>query len=104
MDYEQPAAQFLSADLASQGKAFIGKKITVKGTVATIDLTDPASAWIHLEGGIRCNLGTFRAMAEGRTVGGAAYVDGILKRCEEGDILLEPALLRDPTAAFSPER
>ena len=102
MDYEKPAAQFLQADLASQGKAFIGKKITVKGTVAKVDLTDPASAWIHLEGGIRCNLGKFRVMVESSKMGDTVFVDGFLKRCAEGDILLEPAMLRDPTAAFAP--
>lgn len=104
MDYEQPAAQFLQADLASQGKAFIGKKITVKGTVAKVDLTDPAAAWIHLEGGIRCNLGKFKVMAESCKMGDTVFVDGFLKQCGEGDMLLEPAMLRDPTAAFAPMR
>jgi hypothetical protein len=102
MDYEKPAAQFRHADLASHGKAFIGKKITVKGTVAKIDSTDPKSARIHLEGGIQANLGTFQAMAESCKTGDTVFVDGFLKRCEEGDILLDPAMLRDPRAPFSP--
>lgn len=64
MDYGKPAAQFLQADLASQGEAFVGKKITVKGTVAKVDVSDPKTAWIHLSGGIQCNLGKFKALAE----------------------------------------
>jgi len=102
MDYGKPAAQFLQADLASQGKAFIGKKITVKGTVVKVDVSDPKSAWVHLAGGIQCDLGKFRAMAESCRIGDTVYIDGILKRCEEGDILIDPAILRDPTAEFSP--
>jgi len=52
MDYGQPAAQFLQEDLEANGKAFVGKKITVKGMVAKIDVSDPASSWVHLTGGI----------------------------------------------------
>lgn len=103
MDYGKPEAQFLQADLASQGKPFIGKKITVKGTVAKIDVSDPKSSWLHLAHGIQCDLGKFKAMAESCKVGDTVYVDGFLIRCEEGDILIGPAMLRDPTAPFSPK-
>lgn len=104
MDYGKPAAQFLEADLATQGQAFVGKKITVKGTVAKVDLSDPKSATIHLSGGIQCDLGKFKAMAESCKIGDTVYVDGFLKRCEERDILIDPAMLRDPTAPFSPKQ
>lgn len=104
MDYGKPAAQFLQADLASQGKSFVGKKITVKGTVVKVDVSDPASAWIHLSGGVQCDLGTFKAMAKSCKIGDTVYVDGFLKRCEEGDMLIDPAMLRDPTAPFSPKQ
>jgi hypothetical protein len=103
MDYGQPAAQFLQEDLAAKGKSYVGKKITVKGTVTKVAVGDPKSAWIHLTGGIRCNLGKFKAMAEYSKVGDTVYVDGFLKQCEEGDMLIEPAMLRDPTAPFSAE-
>ena len=33
MDYGKPAGQFYAADLGTLGKAFIGKKITVNGTI-----------------------------------------------------------------------
>ena len=103
MDYGEPAAQFLQAELASKARAFVGKKITVKGTVTKVDVSTPKSAAIHLAGGIRCNLGTFKAMAESCTIGDTVYVDGFLKHCREGDILMDPALLRDPGAPFSPK-
>ena len=104
MDYGKPAAQFLQADLASQGEAFIGKKITVKGTVSKVDVSDPKSALIHLSGGIQCDLGKCKAMAESCKIGDPVYVDGFLKRCEKGDILIDPAMLRDPAAPFSPKQ
>jgi hypothetical protein len=55
-------------------------------------------------GGIRCNLGKFKAMAEDSKVGDTVYVDGFLKHCDKGDVLIEPGMLRDPTAPFSPEQ
>jgi hypothetical protein len=102
MDYGQPDAQFLQEDVASKGRAFLGKKITVKGTVASVDVSDPVSAEVYLTGGIACNFGEFNAMAESCEVGDTVYIDGVLVRCEEGDILLDPAMLRDPTAPFFP--
>ena len=103
MDYGTPAAQFLSADLVAKGEQFVGKKITVHGTVTKIDTSDPKSAWIYLDHGVRCNFGKFQAMAAESRVGDTVSVDGFLMRCEDGNVLLEPAMLRDPTAPFSPE-
>ena len=103
MDYGKPAAQFHQKDVLEKGKPYIGKKITIKGTVERVDLSDPNTAWVYLKGGIRCNFGTFRLMAEGNRVGESVYVDGSLRRCESGDILLDPASNRDPTAPFNPQ-
>ena len=102
MDYGQPAAQFLQEDVASKGKAYLGQKITVKGTVMKVDVSDPKSAWIHLAVGIACDLGKFKAMAESCQSNDTVFVDGFLERCEKGDVLMKPAMLRDPTAPFSP--
>lgn len=102
-DYGQPVAQFLQEDVAVKAKALVGKKITVKGTVARIDVSDTRAARIHLAGGIQCNLGRLQAMAQSCKVGDTVYVDGFLERCAENDILLDPAILRDPSAPFSPE-
>jgi len=103
MDYGKPAAQFEQASLLEKGKPYIGKKITVKGTVVRVDTSDPKVAWVYLEEGIRCNFGEFDLMARGNKVGESVYVDGFLRRCEAGDILLDPAMNRDPRAAFNPQ-
>lgn len=103
MDYGKPAAQFQQESLLEKGKPYIGKKITVKGQVARVDTSDPKAAWVYLEGGVRCNFGDFAIMATGNKVGETVFVDGILRRCEPDDILLEPALNRDKRAPFNPQ-
>ncbi len=103
MDYGEPAAQFMSGDVYTKGKPFVGKKVTVKGIVTKIDVVDPNAAWVELEEGIRCNFGKFKAMAESSKVGDTVYVDGVLTRCGEGDVLMDPAQLRDSTASFAPQ-
>jgi hypothetical protein len=103
MDYGKPAAQFLQEDVVAKGKAFVGKKITIKGTVTKVDVSDPKSARVYLTGGIECNLGEFKAMAESCKVGDTVYIDGFLVRCESGDVLLDPAMSRDPSAPFTPK-
>ena len=102
MDYGKPAAQFHQESLLEKGKPYIGKKITVKGKVTRVDTSIPEAAWVYLEGGVRCNFGDFVLMAKDNKVGESVYVDGFLRRCEPGDILIEPALNRDSTAPFSP--
>ncbi|MBA3481642.1 MAG: hypothetical protein H0T51_07490 [Pirellulales bacterium] len=102
MDYGQPAAQFLEEDVVAMGKEYVGKKITVKGTVTKVEVSDAESAWIHLNEGVRCNLGKFKAMAQNSKVGDTVYVDGFLKHCEKGDVLIEPGMLRVSSAPFSP--
>ena len=79
-----------------------GKKITVKGVVTKHDLTDPQNCMVYLGEGIACNFGHLKAMAESYKVGDEVYVDGFLERLEEGDILLVPAMGRDPEAPFHP--
>ncbi len=103
MDYGNPTAQFLEKDLSAMGKAYIGKKITVKGKVSKVVIY-PVPAKIFLESGIECNLGKFTRMAESCKVGDEIFVDGILKRVERGKALLDPAVLRDPDADFVPLR
>ena len=100
LDYGQPAAQFLAIDVPSKAKSYVGEKITVKGTVTRVDISNPTSSKIYLKEGIECNLGGFRAMATSCKIGDTVFVDGFLKRCDDGDILIEPALLRDPTEKF----
>ena len=103
LDYGKPVAQFLEKDLSTMGKAYLGKKITVKGKVSKV-LIHPVQAKVFLESGIECNLGKFTRMAENCKVGDEIFVDGILKRLEKGEALLDPAVLRDPNADFVPLR
>jgi hypothetical protein len=100
LDYGQPAAQFLAKDLPSKANMYVGKKITVKGTVTRVDISNPNSSRVYLKEGIECNLGKFKAMATSCKTGDTVFVDGFLKRCDDGGILIEPAMLRDPTAKF----
>ena len=103
LDYGKPVAQFLEKDLSAMGKAYLGKKITVKGKVSKV-LIHPVQAKVFLESGIECNLGKFTRMAENCKVGDEIFVDGILKSLEKGEALLDPAVLRDPNADFVPLR
>lgn len=103
MDYGTPVAQFHSEDLAQHGKDFLGKKITVKGTVTKVDTSHSDSAWVYLDHGIRCHFGKFDSMAESYNVGDEAYVDGFLEKCETENILIDPAFGRDSTADFNPK-
>ena len=102
MDYGEPAAQFLSANVAMQGPQYVGEKVTVQGAVTEVLPDQADGAWVYLDNGIRCNLGQFRAMAGEVSVGETVLIDGILRQCDSEDILLEPALLRDPAAPFTP--
>ena len=107
LDYWDPAAQFLEADVAASGKAYLGQKITVKGAVTRIDQSDPECTKLYLGNGVCCDFRPVGASAVcynfGYKSGDTVYVDGMLRRCAEGDVLLAPAMLRDPTAPFEPK-
>jgi hypothetical protein len=78
MDYGQPAAQFLEKDVATAGKKYLGKKVTIKGTV--IDVSDPKAGFIHLGNGILCDFSRLPAMASSKKPGDICYIDGILNK------------------------
>ena len=104
LDYHEPAEQFLAKDVATQAKPYVGRhlKITIKGIVSKVDVSNPDSSMIYLKNGIECNLGKWSRMASSCKVGEVVYIDGFLKRCDEDKVLLEPAILRDKAAKFSP--
>ena len=102
MTYDDPAAQFNENAVLEKAKPFLGKKITVKGVVTKQDLTDPENCRLYLHHSICCNFGGAKRAVEAYKVGRTVFIDGFLKRCEEGDILLEPAGGRDPKAEFNP--
>jgi len=102
LEYGQPAAQFLAKDVAAKAKAYKNKKVTIKGTVTRIDITNPNSPRIYLKEGIKCNFGRLKLMASRCKVGDTVYVDGILNISDERNIFLDPAVKRDPAAKFIP--
>ena len=104
LDYHDPAEQFLAKDVVIKAKRYVGRdlKITIKGIVSKVDVSNPNSSMIYLKNGIECNLGKWSRMASSCKVGEVVYIDGFLKHCDEDKVLLEPALLRDPTAEFIP--
>ena len=102
LDYGDSEAQFKEASLLAAGKPFIGKMISVKGVVTKQDVSDPDNCMIYLSHSIRCNLGDMKSMAESYKVGKTVIITGYLERCEDGDILLEPALGTDPNVEWNP--
>lgn len=101
MDYGKPAAQFHAHHVATKGKPFIGKKITVKGRVLRVQNREDGNH-LFLEHNIHCVFPTWQWGEDELKPGEEVYVDGFLKRCKEGDVLLDPALERDSKALFKP--
>ena len=104
MDYGKPAAQFLEEDVAELGKNYLRKKITIKGVVTRVEVSPPKDVSIFLGHGIECDLGDVVNAAKHFSIGKTVYMDGILRKCEPGTILLEPVLERDPKAPFNPKK
>ena len=102
LDYGDPEAQFNEASLLVAGKPYIGKMVSVKGVVTKQDVSDPDNCMIYLGHSIRCNLGEMKSMAESYKVGKTVIITGHLERCEDGDILLGPALGTDPNVEWNP--
>ena len=60
MDYGKSEAQFIQDNVTTKGKEWVGKKITVKGVVTKVEVSDPNVAWVELGNGIKCNLRALR--------------------------------------------
>ena len=104
MDYGKPAAQFLEEDVAELGKKYLRKKITIKGIVTRVDVSSPKDVSVYLGHGIECRFNEFLGAAKEYSIGETVFVDGILKKCEQGEILLDPAFGRDSKAPFNPKK
>lgn len=102
LEYGDAAAHFNEHAVIEKAKPFVGKKIVVKGVVTKQDLSDPENCMVYLGHSICCNMGGLQRMAEGCKVGQTIYIGGFLKHCEEGNVLLEPAMKRDSEAEFNP--
>lgn len=102
LEYGEAAAHFNEDKVLEEGEQYIGKKIVIKGIVTQHDLADAENCKVYLGHSICCNFGDLKRMAEGCNAGDTVFVGGILKRCEKGDIVLEPAMKRDSKAEFNP--
>ena len=102
MDYGKPAGQFYAADLGTLGKAFIGKKITVKGTITGHETTKEGDFVVILNGTIRCMSPYLNRRS--KAVGNTVFFDGFLRECEPGRVVINPSMSRDPSASFHPKR
>ena len=102
LDYGKPAAQFHAHNVASKGKPFIGKMITVKGKVLRVQDRDDGNH-IYLEHNIHCLFPTWHWGEDTLKPGDEIYVDGFLERCIEADVQLNPAIRRGSKAPFTPK-
>jgi len=100
LDYGEPAAQFEARDAAALAAEYVGEKVTVRGEVAAVDTSDPDTCVVTLAHGVTARFGRTTQWAAGDT----AYIDGIVRSATDGALVLDPAMGRDPTAPFEPQR
>ena len=104
MDYGDPVAHAEAKDAAVIAQRHLGEKIVVRGTVASVDVSDPEDCVVRLEGLVVARFGDFKAMAEGLQVGEVATISGIVDSVDAGIVILDPAMGRDGLAPFEPEK
>ena len=104
MDYGDPVAHAGAKDAAVIAQRHLGEKIVVRGTVASVDVSDPEDCVVRLEGLVVARFGDFKAMAEGLQVGEVATISGIVDSVDAGVVTLDPAMGRDGLAPFEPEK
>ena len=104
MDYGEPAAQFEASDAVAIAQDFLGEKVSVRGEVLSVDVSNPEDCVVELQGGVTARFGAFKAAAESCTAGTVVYVDGIVKAGSSQGVTLDPAFGRDPEAPFEPQK
>ena len=104
MDYGDPVAHAEAKDAAVIAQRHLGEKIVVRGTVASVDVSDPEDCVVRLEGLVVARFGDFKAMAEGLEMGEVATISGIVDSVDAGIVTLDPAMGRDGLAPFEPEK
>jgi hypothetical protein len=103
-DYGEPAAQFEAMDVAALAGRHVGRKVSVRGTVDRVDVSDPKHARVYLKGGVSADLLHLAAMAQACQPGTVVTLDGILKQHGPFASLLAPGVRRDDRAPFTPNR
>lgn len=106
MTYGDSKAQFEAADAMALAREYVGEKVTVRGTVVGVVVSELGStqATVTLEGGVRAQFGDMVEMAMSCEAGEVVYIDGFVRAVDQSTVTLEPAALRDPTAPFEPIR
>lgn len=104
MDYGDPVAHTEAKDAAVIAQRHLGEKIVVRGTVASVDVSDAEHCVVRLEGLVVARFGDFKAMAEELQVGETATISGIVDSVDAGVVILDPAMGRDGLAPFEPEK
>lgn len=102
LDYGTPAAQFEARDARHFAGDYRGRKVTVRGVVSAVDVSEPACCVVTLEHGVVGLFGARRAAAEEYAVGATVYLDGIVASVDATTVTLEPVTGRDPTARYEP--
>lgn len=104
-DYGKPAAQFDAANVGALAGKYLNQKITIKGEITSVDVSNPKKCLVHMNPGITFDFVEMNRAAESCKVGETIFIDGILKKhSANGEILLAPAFTRDPSAPFVPQK
>lgn len=105
MDYGEPAAQFEASDAAAAARDYLHQKVSVRGAIVSVDTDEPPRCVVELEGGVTAVfLRDWQVHADWCRVGQVAYIDGIVEGVTPGKVILKPAMGRDHSAPFDPER
>ena len=104
MDYGEPAAQFEATDAAAAARDYLRQKVSVRGVVVSVDTAALPRCVVELEGGVTAVFRGGQVHDDWCRVGEVAYLDGIVARAAPGEVVLQPAVGRDPMASFDPAR
>lgn len=104
LDYGTPAAQFEARDAATFAPDYLGKLISVRGTVQAVDTSDPSNCIVKLRNGVTAKFEDFKVQANMCEVDKVAYIGGIVASVTPDGVTLKSCVNRDPTAPFAPLR
>ena len=104
MDYGDPAAQFDAREAVAVATDYLGEKVSVRGVVRTVNAASPDQYIVTIEGGVEAVFKGAARRDDLWEIGEVAYVDGIVAVATSTGVVLSPAMMRDPTASFDPQR
>ena len=99
LDYGTPAAQFDSRDAVAFAPDYLGKKVSVRGTVQVVDTSNGI---VKLRKGVTAHFPRLKGQIDICEVGKIAFIDGIVSSATPDGVTLKPCLFRDPDAPFDP--